>query len=74
MVVAVFTMMGRFLITFAMNTGQQIIYEILPTQLRGQGGAMAQALGMVCNFFSPYIVYSVRSSTHSSSSTLAVIH
>ena len=31
-------MFGRFFITYAMNTGTQITFEVVPTELRGQGG------------------------------------
>ncbi|XP_059092270.1 organic cation transporter 1-like [Tigriopus californicus] len=54
----VFAMMGRFFITFAMNTGAQISFEIVPTELRGQGNALANVFALGANFFSPYIVYS----------------
>ena len=30
-------MVGRFFITYAMNTGTQITFEVVPTELRGQG-------------------------------------
>ena len=35
--VLVFSMLGRFSITFALNTVLQLNYEIMPTQLRAQG-------------------------------------
>ena len=52
-------MMGRFFITFAMNTGAQISFEVVPTELRGQGNALANVMAQGTQFFSPYIVYSV---------------
>ena len=30
-------MLGRFFITYTMNTGTQITFEVVPTELRGQG-------------------------------------
>ena len=52
-------MFGRFFITYAMNTGTQITFEVVPTELRGQGNALANVFGQLGMFFSPYIVYSV---------------
>ena len=57
--VTVLAMMGRFFITFAMNTGAQISFEVVPTELRGQGNALANVMAQGTQFFSPYIVYSV---------------
>lgn len=54
----VFAMIGRFFITFAMNTGAQISFEVVPTELRGQGNALANVFALGAQFFSPYIVYS----------------
>ena len=51
-------MFGRFFITYAMNTGTQITFEVVPTELRGQGNALANVFGQLGMFFSPYIVYS----------------
>ena len=53
-------MFGRFFITYAMNTGTQLTFEVLPTALRGQGNALANIFSNMSQFFGPYIVYSVR--------------
>ncbi len=55
----IFAMIGRFFITFATNTGMQLTFEIFPTPLRSQGGAVASTFSLIFSFFSPYIVYSV---------------
>ena len=52
-------MIGRFFITYAMNTGAQLTFEVVPTELRGQGNALANVMSQAAMFFSPYIVYSV---------------
>jgi len=57
---AALAMAGRFCITYAMNTGTQITYEIVPTAMRGQGNAIANVFAQMAQFFSPYIVYTVR--------------
>ena len=59
--VAVLAMIGRFWATYAMNTGFQFTVECMPTQLRGQGTALANTMGMVTSMLSPYVVYSVSS-------------
>ena len=59
-------MIGRFFMTYAMNTGTQISYEVVPTVLRGQGNALANVFSLSSAFFSPYIVYSVRFYSHKS--------
>jgi len=56
--VAVMAMIGRFWATYAMNTGFQFTVECMPTQLRGQGSALANTMGMMASMLSPYIVYS----------------
>jgi hypothetical protein len=58
--IVVVTMMGRFFITFSINVVTQWTYEIMPTQLRAQGAALANSLGGLCQVASPYIAYSVR--------------
>ena len=54
-------MVGRFFVTYAMNAGAQISLEVCPTELRGQGSGLANLFAQATTFFSPYIVYSVRS-------------
>jgi hypothetical protein len=58
--IVVVTMMGRFFITFSINVVTQWTYEIMPTQLRAQGAALANSMGGLCQVASPYIAYSVR--------------
>jgi hypothetical protein len=55
----IISMMGRFCITFSINTVMQLNYEIMPTQLRAQGAGLSNSLGQMCNILSPYVVYSV---------------
>ena len=56
--VTAMAMAGRFFITYAMNTAAQISFEVVPTQLRGQGTALGNVCAVASNFFSPQIVYS----------------
>ena len=58
-VLAVAALTGRFLMTYCMNTGHQITFEVLPTELRGQGIALANTLGISATLLSPVIVYTV---------------
>nr|XP_045624751.1 organic cation transporter protein-like [Procambarus clarkii] len=50
-------MVGRFLITIAMNSGQQYPVEVLPTVARGSGVSTIHTLGFLTFFASPYVVY-----------------
>ena len=56
--VTILAMFGRFFITYSMNTAAQISLEVVPTQLRGQGAALANVFAQISNFFAPQIVYS----------------
>ena len=58
LLVTILAMFGRFFITYAMNTSAQISLEVVPTQLRGQGSALANVFAQISNFFAPQIVYS----------------
>ena len=58
--VTVLAMLGRLLITYSFNTSLNMIMEITPTVVRGQGVAFTKVLGQCCSFLSPYIVHSVR--------------
>jgi len=58
LLVTIFAMIGRFFITYSMNTSAQISLEVVPTQLRGQGTALANVFAQISNFFAPQIVYS----------------
>ena len=66
-------MVARFFATYAMNTGFQFTVEVkrlglacndekwqvLPTQLRGQGMALVNVMSMFSQMASPVFVYSV---------------
>lgn len=54
--VGVMSMMSRFWATYAMNTGFQFTVEVMPTQLRSQGNAIANVMSMVSQIASPYVV------------------
>ena len=43
---------------YSINTAAQISLEIVPTQLRGQGTALANVCAQASNFFAPQIVFS----------------
>ena len=58
LVVTILAMIGRGFITYSMNTSAQISLEVVPTQLRGQGCALANVCAQFSNFFAPQIVYS----------------
>ncbi|XP_069957558.1 solute carrier family 22 member 13 [Cherax quadricarinatus] len=49
--------MGRFMITMAINVGMQYPVEVLPTVARGSCSGAIHTLGHVSVFASPYIVY-----------------
>jgi MFS family permease len=61
MLVTIMAMVGRFFITYSMNTAAQISLETVPTELRGQGTALANVCAQVATLFAPQIVYSVSS-------------
>ena len=50
---------GKFFVAVTLTAGNQLTFEMIPTVLRAQGGAMATALGMALSFCAPYIAYSV---------------
>ena len=52
-------LIGRFFATYAMNVGFQIVVEVMPTCLRGQGSSLVNCMSMLSMMASPYIVYSV---------------
>ncbi len=58
LVVTVMGMVARLFITYAMNCSGQLTLEVVPTQLRGQGTALANVCAQMSNFFAPYVVYS----------------
>lgn len=49
---------GKFFVAVTLTAGNQLTFEMIPTVLRAQGGAMATALGMALSFCAPYIAYS----------------
>lgn len=57
---AVLSIIGRFGVTMAYNSGAQYAAELIPTCVRGQGVATAHVAGYALTFFSSYILYSVR--------------
>ena len=58
LVVTVIALVGRFFITFAMNAGQQMSFELFPTELRAQGSSLTRVVSQLVIFGSPYVVYS----------------
>lgn len=57
-VVVIFGMIGRLFIIYSMNVASQLTLEVVPTQLRGQGSALANVCAQISTFFAPQIVYS----------------
>lgn len=55
----VFAMFGRFFILVALNSGQQLMMEVFPTELRAQGTAVTTSMGQVASLASPYFAHSV---------------
>ena len=51
-------MVGRLIIVYAMNAASQLSLEVVPTQLRGQGNALANVCAQAASLFAPQIVYS----------------
>ena len=58
LVLTVFGMIGRLFIIYGMNVAAQLSLEVVPTQLRGQGNALANVCAQITNFFAPQFVYS----------------
>lgn len=56
---AALSIIGRFGVTVAYNSGAQYAAELIPTCVRGQGVATAHVAGYALTFFSSYILYSV---------------
>jgi MFS transporter, OCT family, solute carrier family 22 (organic cation transporter), member 4/5 len=57
---ATLSIIGRFGVTVAYNSGAQYAAELIPTCVRGQGVAAAHVAGYALTFFSSYILYTVR--------------
>lgn len=55
------SVIGRFGVTIAYNSGAQYATELIPTCVRAQGVAAAHVAGYAFTFFSSYILYTVRS-------------
>lgn len=56
---AILSIIGRFGVTVAYNSGAQYAAELIPTCVRGQGVAAAHVAGYALTFFSSYILFSV---------------
>ena len=57
--VVAISMLGRFFVTFSVNTVMQQTYEIMPTELRAQGVSLSRCLSQFARIFSSYVVFSV---------------
>ncbi len=57
---ATLSVIGRFGVTIAYNSGAQYATELIPTCVRAQGVALAHVAGYGFTFFSSYILYTVR--------------
>ncbi|KAL9888582.1 organic cation transporter protein isoform 1-T7 [Glossina fuscipes fuscipes] len=51
------SIIGRFGVTVAYNSGAQYATELIPTCVRGQGVAVVHVVGYAFTFFSTYILY-----------------
>ncbi|KAH8399516.1 hypothetical protein KR215_012149 [Drosophila sulfurigaster] len=51
------SVIGRFGVTVAYNSGAQYATELIPTCVRGQGVAAVHVMGYAFTFFSSYILY-----------------
>ena len=54
----ILAMLGRGFITYSINTAAQISLEVVPTELRGQGSALANVCAQASMFFAPQVVFS----------------
>lgn len=54
------SVIGRFGVTVAYNSGAQYATELIPTCVRGQGVAAVHVAGYALTFFSSYILFLVR--------------
>jgi hypothetical protein len=54
------SVIGRFGVNIAYNSGAQYAAELIPTEVRGQGVALVHVAGYAATFFSPYVLYLVR--------------
>lgn len=54
---AILSIIGRFGVTVAYNSGAQYAAELIPTCVRGQGVAAAHVAGYALTFFSSYILF-----------------
>lgn len=55
--VVILSVIGRFGVTVAYNSGAQYATELIPTCVRGQGIAVVHVMGYAFTFFSSYILY-----------------
>lgn len=58
---------SRFAVNIAYNSGTQYAAELIPTQVRGQGLSAMHVVGYIAAFFSPHILYMVRTTMKSKS-------
>lgn len=56
-VLATLSVIGRFGVTVAYNSGAQYATELIPTCVRAQGVAIVHVAGYAVTFFSSYILY-----------------
>lgn len=57
--ISTLSIIGRFGVTVAYNSGAQYCTELIPTCVRAQGVAAAHVAGYALTFFSSYILYTV---------------
>lgn len=55
--VVALSVIGRFGVTVAYNSGAQYTTELIPTCVRGQGVAAVHVMGYAFTFFSSYILH-----------------
>lgn len=53
------SVLGRFGVTMAFNSGVQYATELIPTCVRAQGVSAVHVAGYAMTFFSPYIIFTV---------------
>lgn len=58
-IITLLSVVGRFGVTVAYNSGAQYATELIPTCVRGQGVSAAHVAGYALTSFSPYILYTV---------------
>jgi hypothetical protein len=56
---ATLSIIGRFEVNIACNSGAQYAAQLTPTEMGGQGVEFVHVTGYAATFFSPYILYLV---------------